>query len=75
MYIWFHQQRGLNIPVNGSLLQEKASILFEKLHLDTTTKEFTASVGFQWRFCKRNGKTEKKNFILNKIISILNFKI
>ena len=29
LYIWFRQQRELNIPVSGVLLQEKAKILFE----------------------------------------------
>ena len=54
VYIWFRQQRELNIPVSGAILQEKARILFERLYPDST-KEFIASTGFQWRFSKRHG--------------------
>ena len=54
LYIWFRQQRELNIPVSGALLQEKARVLYERLYPDAT-KKFTASTSFQWRFCKRHG--------------------
>ena len=54
LYIWFRQQRELNIPVSSVLLQEKARILFERLYPDST-RTFTASTGFQWRFSKRHG--------------------
>ena len=54
LYIWFCQQREVNIPISGALLQEKARALFERLYPDTT-KKFTASTGFQQRFCKRHG--------------------
>ena len=51
LYMWFRQQRELNIPVSGALLQEKARVLFERLYPDAI-KAFTASTGFQWRFSK-----------------------
>ena len=54
LYIWLRQQRELNIPVGGAILQEKARISFEWLYPDAT-KEFIASTGFQWRFSKRYG--------------------
>jgi transposase-like protein len=54
LYIWFRQQRERNVPVSGSLLQEKARILYEQLHPDFS-KPFVASTGFQWRFSKRHG--------------------
>ena len=46
LYIWFRQQRELNIPISGALIQEKAKILFERLYPDST-QTFTASTGFQ----------------------------
>ena len=45
---------GKNIPVSGSLLQEKARILHEQLY-PNSFKSFVASTGFQWRFSKRHG--------------------
>ena len=54
LYIWFRQQREKNIPVSGSLLQEKARILYERLY-PNSEKRFVASTGFQWRFSKRHG--------------------
>ena len=54
LYIWFRQQRELNIPVSGILLQEKAKILFERLYSDST-QTFTVCTDFQWRYSKRHG--------------------
>ena len=51
LYIWLRQQQEKNVPVSGSLLQEKAKVLFEQLYPDST-KPFNASTGFQWRFSK-----------------------
>ena len=53
LYIWFRQQRELNIPLSGALLREKARMLYEQLY-PNTTKIFTASTGFQWSFSKRH---------------------
>jgi len=53
LYIWFRQQRKKDVTVSGSLLQEKANILYSRLYPDTTTP-FCASTGFKWRFCKRH---------------------
>ena len=54
LYIWFRQQRELNIPVSSVLLQEKAKILFERLYPDST-QTFTVCTGFQLRFSKWHG--------------------
>ena len=54
IYVCFWQQRELNIPVSGALLQEKAKVLFQRLCPDATKKKFAASVGFQWRFSRSN---------------------
>jgi len=53
LYIWFKQQHKKDVAVSGSLLQEKAKILYSRLYPDTTTP-FCASTGFKWRFCKRH---------------------
>ena len=54
LYILFRQQRELNHPVSGAILQEKAMILFEQLYPETE-RVFTASTGYLWRFCKCHG--------------------
>ena len=54
LHIWFRQQRELDHPVSGVILQEKARVLFEQLYPESE-KTFTASTGFLWRFCRRHG--------------------
>ena len=36
LHIWFRQQRELDHPVSGVLLQEKARVLFEQLYSEST---------------------------------------
>lgn len=54
LYIWFKQCREKNIPVTGPLLMEKASYFYNVLY-PNAAKPFSASTGFQWRFCNRFG--------------------
>ena len=68
LYIWFRQQRELNFPVSGAILQEKARILFERLYPDST-KEFIASTGCYpqkpWPVSLKNEqKAEKRSRIV-----------
>jgi len=53
LYIWFRQQREKDVAVSGSLLQEKAKILYSQLYPNSTTS-FSASSEFKWQFCKRH---------------------
>ena len=46
LYIWFRQQRELNDPVSVALLQEKASVLYERLYLSWRNEEIYG----QYRF-------------------------
>ena len=50
LYIWFRQMRGKGVPVTGPILLEKANKYQALLYADSP-KPFTASYGFQWRFC------------------------
>ena len=52
LYIWFRQQREKSVPVTGVLLQEKATLFYQRLYPDATTP-FFASAGFRSRFLKR----------------------
>ena len=54
LYIWFRQQREKGVPITGPILLEKASE-FHSLLYPETPERFTASTGFQWRFCQRYG--------------------
>ena len=50
LYMWFRQMREKGIPVSGPILLEKANEYLDLLYADSP-KPFTASYGFQWRFC------------------------
>lgn len=54
LFIWFRQCREKNVPVTGPILMEKAAFFHAEICPDTA-KVFSASTGFQWRFCKRFG--------------------
>ena len=54
LYIWFRQMREKGVPVTGPILLEKANDYHALLYADSP-KPFTASYGFQWRFCNRFG--------------------
>ena len=54
LYISFHQQRELNLPVTRPVFVEKAKLLLPMLY-PNAEKPFSASTGFLWRFCKRHG--------------------
>jgi len=54
LYIWFLQEREKGCPVTGLILLEKASE-FHRLIYGEHSRPFSASTGFQWRFCKRFG--------------------
>ena len=45
---------GKGVPVTGTILSEKGNEYHALLHADSP-KPFTASYGFQWRFCNRFG--------------------
>ena len=53
LYIWFRQQREKDMPISGSLLTEKAKVLYGRLYPDSSTV-FCASTRFKWQFCKRH---------------------
>ena len=54
LYIWFRQEREKGCPVTGPILLEKASEL-HRLIYGEHSRPFSASTGFQWRFCRRFG--------------------
>ena len=54
LYIWFRQMREKGVPVTCPILLEKAKEYHALLYADSP-KPFTASYGFQWRFCNRFG--------------------
>ena len=54
LYIWFRQMRDKGVPVTGPILLGKANEYHALLYADSP-KPFTASYGFQWRFCNRFG--------------------
>ena len=60
LYIWFRQEREKGCPVTGPILLEKASE-FHRLIYGEHSRPFSASTGFQWRFCRRFGL---RNFII-----------
>ena len=53
VYIWFKQKRMEGTPISGPILCEKAVQLYKKMHGEESV--FSASTGWQWRFCKRHG--------------------
>ena len=54
LYIWFCQKRELGIPITGPILMEKAQYFFNRLYPDSSVS-FSASKGFQQKFCQRFG--------------------
>ena len=61
VYLWFIQKREHGVPITGPILRAKARDLFQKIHEapnESTTKVFTASTGWVWRFCKRHNIRE-----------------
>ena len=54
LYIWFRQEREKVCTVTGPILLEKASE-FHRLIYGEHSRPFSASTGFQWRFCRRFG--------------------
>ena len=54
LYLWFRQQLEKGIPVTGPTFLEKVTD-FHKLLYAGIPSQFSASYGFQWRFCKRFG--------------------
>ena len=58
LYLWFVEKRTQDIPVSRPILCEKASQLYEMLHIEDTAfseTDFQASRGWFWRFCRRHG--------------------
>ena len=55
VYVWFRQKRMEGVPVSGPMLCEKVVELSRILNGET---DFTASKGWEWRFCKRHGNRQ-----------------
>jgi hypothetical protein len=56
LFTWYQKARGSNIPVDGTILKEKAKIIAAKLNIDC----FSASSGWLSRFKDRHGLVFKK---------------
>lgn len=66
LYKWFTEAQRYNIPVNGSILQQKAKQFAALLNI----KEFTASSGWFDRWKTRHGVSTKSNTAVKKQIAI-----
>ena len=55
LYIWLKQQRESGSPITGPILIKNVLELYKLLYKTSDDKPFTASGGFQWRFCQRYG--------------------
>ena len=53
VYVWFQQKRMEGMPITGAMLCEKAVWFNKKMNGEDT--KFTASSGWQRRFCGRHG--------------------
>jgi hypothetical protein len=56
LFTWYQQARGSNIPIDGTILKEKAKIIAAKLSIDC----FSASSGWLSRFEHQHGLVFKK---------------
>jgi hypothetical protein len=56
LFTWYQQARASNIPIDGTILREKAKIIAAKLNIDF----FSASSGWLSRFKDRHGLVFKK---------------
>jgi hypothetical protein len=56
LFSWYQQARASNIPIDGTILKEKAKIIAAKLNIDC----FNASSGWLSRFKHRHGLVFKK---------------
>jgi hypothetical protein len=56
LFTWYQQARASNIPIDGTVLREKAKIIAPKLNIDC----FSASSGWLSRFKERHGLVFKK---------------
>jgi hypothetical protein len=56
LFTWYQQARATNIPIDGTILREKAKIIAAQLNIDY----FSASNGWVSRFKDRHGLVFKK---------------
>ena len=58
LFLWFKQKREERVPISGPIVQAKARDLHQRVNNScgdrAPMKEFTASVGWLWRFCQRH---------------------
>ena len=61
VYFWFIQKREEGIPISGPILQAKVRVLNQQIQeqrIESSSKVFTTSAGWLWRFCQRHNIRE-----------------